>query len=36
MYDINSDMNVFFNTGLVEKQPILDNVIDYSGNVKIR
>ena len=28
------DMNVFFNTGLVEKAPILDNVIDYSGNVK--
>ena len=33
MYDVNSDMNVFFNTGLVEKAPILDNVIDYSGNV---
>ena len=33
MYDINPDMNVFFNTGLVEKAPILDNVIDYSGNV---
>ena len=33
MYDVNPDMNVFFNTGLVEKAPILDNVIDYSGNV---
>ena len=33
MYDVNPDMNVFFNTGLVEKTPILDNVIDYSGNV---
>jgi len=33
MYDINPDMNVFFNTGLVEKAPILDNVIDFSGNV---
>ena len=33
MYDINPDVNVFFNTGLVEKAPILDNVIDYSGNV---
>ncbi len=33
MYDVNSDMNVFFNTGLVEKAPILDNVIDYSSNV---
>ena len=33
MYDINPDVNVFFNTGLVEKAPILDNVIDFSGNV---
>ena len=33
MYDVNLDTNVFFNTGLVEKAPILDNVIDYSGNV---
>ena len=33
MYDVNPDVNVFFNTGLVEKAPILDNVIDYSGNV---
>ena len=33
MYDVNPDMNIFFNTGLVEKAPILDNVIDYSGNV---
>ena len=33
MYDLNDDTSVFFNTGLVEKAPILDNVIDYSGNV---
>ena len=36
MYDVNPDMNVFFNTGLVEKAPILDNVIDYSGNCSNR
>ena len=36
MYDINPDVNVFFNTGLVEKAPILDNVIDYDWNCSIR
>ena len=33
MYNINPDMNVFFNTGLVEKAPIMDNVIYYDGTV---
>ena len=33
MYNINPDVNVFFNTGLVEKAPIMDNVIYYDGTV---
>tara|TARA_Y100000590_G_scaffold446780_1_gene580982 strand:- start:834 stop:3548 length:2715 start_codon:yes stop_codon:yes gene_type:complete len=33
MFNINDDMKVFFNTGLVEKAPIMDNVIYYDGTV---
>jgi len=33
MYDVNPDMSVFFNTGMVEKAPIMDNVIYYDGTV---
>jgi outer membrane cobalamin receptor len=33
MYDINNDMSIFANFGLVEKPPILDNVIYYDGTV---
>jgi hypothetical protein len=33
MYNVNDDLNVFFNTGLVEKAPIMDNVIYYDGTV---
>jgi len=33
LYDLNDDTSVFFNTGLVEKAPILDNVIYFDGTV---
>ena len=33
MYDINDNMSAFANFGLVEKPPILDNVIYYDGTV---
>ena len=33
MYNVNDDLNVFFNTGLVEKAPIMDNVIYFDGTV---
>ena len=33
LYNVSDNLGVFINTGLVEKAPILDNVIDYSGNV---
>lgn len=33
MYDLTDDTSVFFNTGLVEKAPILDNVIYFDGTV---
>jgi iron complex outermembrane receptor protein len=33
LYNLNDDTSVFFNTGLVEKAPILDNVIYYDGTV---
>ena len=33
MYDVNPDMSVFFNTGIVEKAPIMDNVIYFDGTV---
>jgi iron complex outermembrane receptor protein len=33
LYNLNDDTSVFFNTGLVEKAPILDNVIYFDGTV---
>ena len=33
MYDLNDNMSLFANYGLVEKPPILDNVIYYDGTV---
>jgi hypothetical protein len=33
MYDLNENMSVFANFGLVEKPPIMDNVIYYDGTV---
>lgn len=33
MYSINDNMSAFANFGLVEKPPIMDNVIDEDGNV---
>ena len=33
MFNVNDDMSVFFNTGMVEKAPIMDNVIYYDGTV---
>ena len=33
LYHINEDLGVFFNTGYVEKAPIMDNVIYYDGTV---
>jgi len=33
MYDINDDMSVFANFGVVEKPPIMDNVIYFDGTV---
>jgi len=33
MYSINDELNVFVNYGLVEKPPIMDNVIYYDGTV---
>ena len=33
MYDLNETMSVFGNYGLVEKPPIMDNVIYYDGTV---
>ena len=32
MYDLNDNLSLFGNFGLVEKPPILDNVIDEDGN----
>ena len=32
MYDLNENLSLFGNFGLVEKPPILDNVIDEDGN----
>lgn len=32
MYDLNDNMSLFANYGLLEKPPILDNVIDEDGN----
>jgi len=32
MYDLNENLSLFGNFGLVEKAPILDNVIDEDGN----
>jgi len=32
MYDVNDNMSTFANFGLVEKPPIMDNVIDEDGN----
>ena len=33
LYNINNNLGVFLNAGLVEKAPILDNVIYYDGTV---
>jgi len=33
MFDINDDMSVFANFGIVEKPPIMDNVIYFDGTV---
>ena len=33
LYNINDNLGLFINTGLVEKAPILDNVIYYDGTV---
>ena len=33
MYDLNENMSVFANFGIVEKPPIMDNVIYYDGTV---
>ena len=33
MYDLNENMSIFANYGLVEKPPIMDNVIYYDGTV---
>jgi iron complex outermembrane receptor protein len=33
MYDLNENMSLFANYGLVEKPPIMDNVIYYDGTV---
>ena len=32
MYDLNESLSLFGNFGVVEKPPILDNVIDEDGN----
>ena len=32
-FDINDDMSVFANFGIVEKPPIMDNVIYFDGTV---
>jgi len=33
VYNLDDRMSAFINTGYVQKPPILDNVIDYDGNV---
>ena len=33
LYNVSDDMGVFFNTGYVQKAPIMDNVIYYDGTV---
>ena len=33
MYDLNDNISLFANYGLVEKPPIMDNVIYFDGTV---
>ncbi len=35
MYDINNSLSAFANFGMVEKPPIMDNVIDEDGNTAV-